>query len=101
MAVNEECPGDSDEPSRSDGVRINRDDCISPYVFVGLLYVIVEYCRYGNLRSYLLSKRPSFLDTMQTSMETVTKLERSESVNSHSTSITSSGKPEYINTNAR
>ena len=75
-------------------------DCVNvvKLYFVGLLYVIVEYCRFGNLRGYLLSKRPAFLDTMETSMETVTKLGRSESISSRSIN---GGKPEYINTSAR
>ena len=75
-------------------------DCVNVVnlYFVGLLYVIVEYCRFGNLRGYLLSKRPAFLDTMETSMETVTKLEKSESISNRSTN---GGKPEYINTSAR
>ncbi|ELU15562.1 hypothetical protein CAPTEDRAFT_96849 [Capitella teleta] len=30
----------------------------------GLLYVIVEYCRYGNLRNHLLRRRGNFVNTM-------------------------------------
>ena len=31
---------------------------------VGHLYVVVEYCRFGNLRHYLTKKRDNFIDTM-------------------------------------
>ena len=32
--------------------------------FAGELYVIVEYCRYGNLRHYLLRNRSNFWETV-------------------------------------
>jgi len=31
---------------------------------LGALYVIVEYCPHGSLRSHLIKKRPEFMDTM-------------------------------------
>lgn len=35
-----------------------------PLPSAGELYVIVEYCHFGNLRSYLLKHKDSFCDTM-------------------------------------
>lgn len=31
----------------------------------GILYIVMEYCHYGNLRNYMLKKRGGFIDTME------------------------------------
>lgn len=35
------------------------------FFFPGELYVIVEYCHFGNLRSYLINNKAHFQDTME------------------------------------
>ncbi len=63
-------------------------------LFSGILYVIVEYCRFGNLRSYLLNRRPTFVDTMDNSNAVITKLQKENAISRN----TSGGRRDYVNT---
>ena len=39
---------------------------MSMMLFVaGLFYVIIEYCRFGSLRQYIIDKQDDFIDTME------------------------------------
>ena len=38
--------------------------CACCLTLLGNFYVIVEYCKYGSLRDYLVEKRADFVDTM-------------------------------------
>lgn len=49
------------------------------HVLIGNILVIVEYCRYGNLRSYLLKNKSNFkptLDYVNTDPVTAVKLDK-------------------------
>lgn len=43
---------------------VNLLGAVTKDLIKGELMVIVEYCRYGNIRSYLLSNRNSFVDLL-------------------------------------
>jgi serine/threonine protein kinase len=43
----------------------------------GILYVIVEYCRYGNLRNHLLRRRGNFVNTMNEDLKENSIVKRS------------------------
>ncbi|XP_070197550.1 vascular endothelial growth factor receptor 1-like [Littorina saxatilis] len=46
---------------------VNLLGAVTKDIRFGELYVIVEYCHFGNLRSYLLKHKDNFLDTMDDS----------------------------------
>lgn len=50
---------------------VNLLGAVTKDIRFGELYVIVEYCHFGNLRSYLLKHKDTFKDTMEDSQELV------------------------------
>lgn len=64
----------------------NNNNCSS-----GELYVIVEYCHFGNLRSYLLKHKEEFRDVMEDAMDAATEKRREAAREA------AANKPYYIN----
>ncbi|KAK6976751.1 vascular endothelial growth factor receptor 1 [Biomphalaria glabrata] len=60
----------------------------------GELYVIVEYCHFGNLRSYLIKNRSHFEDTMENADETNTSMLKAKI---HKASEGDKKDPYYVN----
>ena len=60
-------------------------------LFAGELYVIVEYCHFGNLRSYLLKHKEDFKDIMNDYVDPVTEKKREAQREA------AANKPYYIN----
>ena len=57
----------------------------------GELYVIVEYCHFGNLRSYLLKHKEEFRDVMEDAMDAATEKRREAAREA------AANKPYYLN----
>ena len=53
---------------------------------LGNFYVIVEYCKYGSLRDYLVAKRADFVDTMDDAKKARLLQKRKEAAAANQTS---------------
>ncbi|KAK3599974.1 hypothetical protein CHS0354_012628 [Potamilus streckersoni] len=59
----------------------------------GELYVIVEYCHFGNLRNYLIKNKDSYKDIMSDYLDPVTEKQREAEQDQDKTKL----KPYYVN----
>ena len=64
----------------------------------GELYVIVEYCHFGNLRNYILKHKDEYQDTMNDDyLDPVTQKMREAAEDEESPKTEVKGRPHYIN----
>ncbi|XP_050417001.1 vascular endothelial growth factor receptor 1 isoform X1 [Patella vulgata] len=71
---------------------LNLLGAVTKNIRFGELYVIVEYCHFGNVRSYLLKNKDSFVDTMEDYVDPAVEKKRE--------AASEKSKRHYINTPA-
>nr|XP_022322562.1 vascular endothelial growth factor receptor 1-like isoform X2 [Crassostrea virginica] len=70
---------------------VNLLGAVTKDIRYGELYVIVEYCHFGNLRSYLLKHKEEFRDVMEDAMDAATEKRREAAREA------AANKPYYLN----
>ena len=64
---------------------------------VGIFYVIVEFCRFGSLRDFLVSKREVFVDTMSDSKRKAIEQKTRDAADSAAGAVGGETSLNYVN----